>query len=61
MKRFPLNCPKDCPHFHCFDIGGAFSLDCDLLVNEQMDNNIMELYNDTFLPICPLEEIVATE
>lgn len=61
MRRFPLDCPKDCPHFHCFSIEDAFSLDCDLLVSEQTDNTIMELYNDTFLPICPLEETVATE
>ncbi len=56
MKRFPIDCPSDCPHFHCLDIGEGFSYDCDLLVNKQMDDVSMELFRGTFLPICPLEE-----
>jgi len=56
MKKFPIDCSKDCPHFHCRDIGEGFSLDCDFLVDKQMDDIVMELFNGAFLPICPLEE-----
>lgn len=57
MRKFPIDCPTDCPHFHCLNINEeGFSFNCDFLVNKQMDDIIMELFNGTFLLICPLEE-----
>lgn len=57
MRKFLIDCSIDCPHFHCFEAcGEGFSFNCDLLVNKQMDDIIMELFKGTFLPICPLEE-----
>lgn len=57
MKRFPIDCPADCPYFYCLDIGEDVSFDCDLLnKQERIDVNIMDLFNDALLPICPLKK-----
>lgn len=65
MKRFPIDCPADCPYFYCLNIGEDISFDCDLLNKQaQIDVNIMDimdLFNDTLLPICPLKERKETE
>ncbi|MBP5596301.1 MAG: hypothetical protein J6Y02_13020 [Pseudobutyrivibrio sp.] len=60
MKRFPIDCTRDCSHFHIFEIGDGFSANCDLLDKEQ-DDVIMDLFDGTFLPICPLEGRKETE
>ena len=52
MKRFPLDCPRDCPHLHSWDMSiDDWTNICDLL-NIQIDDCDMDFM---FLPICPLE------
>lgn len=52
MKKFPLDCPRDCPYLHSWDMSiDDWTNICDLL-KMQIDDCDM---NFMFLPICPLE------
>jgi len=55
MKRFPLDCPRDCPHLHSWDMSiDDWTNICDLL-NIQIDDCDVGFPRSVFLPICPLE------
>lgn len=61
MKRFPKDCPRDCPHFHCWDLNiDDYTNVCDLM-NIQIDDYDIGYFNGAFLPICPLEDIGEVE
>lgn len=55
IKRFPIDCSTDCPHFQCLAGGEGLAFVCNLK-NIQMHNSMIHYYGN-FLPICPLEEI----
>lgn len=56
MRKFPLDCPRDCPHLHCWDMSvDDWTNVCDVL-NEQIDDCDTGFPQSAFLPICPLEE-----
>lgn len=57
IKRFPIDCSTDCPHFYCLasEFGEGISFVCNLK-NVQMHSSMIHYYGK-FLPFCPLEEI----
>ena len=61
MRRFPLDCPRNCPHLHSWDMSiDDWTNVCDLL-NMQIDDCDAGFPLSAFLPICPLEKIEETK
>lgn len=56
MKKFPIDCTRNCPHFCCWDMSiDDYTNVCSLL-NMKIDDCDVGFPQSIFLPICPLEE-----
>lgn len=53
-KKFPMDCSKDCPHYHCWDLSiDDYTNVCDKL-GVQVDD--MDAYGQFYIPLfCPIE------
>ena len=53
-KKFPKDCSKNCPHYHCWDLSiDDYTNVCDKL-GVQVDD--MDAYSPFYMPLtCPLD------